>query len=100
VFTVSLNYIIGRKSMSDVSEVKYSEFIEMLDEGRVEEVEFNNSIINFTLKEDEEGSSGVRKEYYTGYINNPELLQKLDDHNVTYDAPPNMTNPIVTFFVE
>ena len=100
VFTVLLNYIIGRKSMSDVSEVKYSEFIEMLDEGRVEEVEFNNSIINFTLKEDEEGSSGVRKEYYTGYINNPELLQKLDDHNVTYDAPPNMTNPIVTFFVE
>ena len=100
VFTVSLNYIIGRKSMSDVSEVKYSEFIEMLDEGRVEEVEFNNSIINFTLKEDEEGSSGIRKEYYTGYINNPELLQKLDDHNVTYDAPPNMTNPIVTFFVE
>ena len=100
VFTVSLNYIIGRKSMSDVSEVKYSEFIEMLDEGRVEEGEFNNSIINFTLKEDEEGSSGVRKEYYTGYINNPELLQKLDDHNVTYDAPPNMTNPIVTFFVE
>ena len=100
VFTVSLNYIIGRKSMSDVSEVKYSEFIEMLDEGRVEEVEFNNSIINFTLKEDEGGSSGVRKEYYTGYINNPELLQKLDDHNVTYDAPPNMTNPIVTFFVE
>ena len=100
VFTVSLNYIIGRKSMSDVSEVKYSEFIEMLDEGRVEEVEFNNSIINFTLKDDEEGSSGVRKEYYTGYINNPELLQKLDDHNVTYDAPPNMTNPIVTFFVE
>ncbi len=100
VFTVSLNYIIGRKSMSDVSEVKYSEFIEMLDEGRVEEVEFNNSIINFTLKEDKEGSSGVRKEYYTGYINNPELLQKLDDHNVTYDAPPNMTNPIVTFFVE
>ena len=100
VFTVSLNYIIGRKSMSDVSEVKYSEFIEMLDEGRVEEVEFNNSIINFTLKEDEEGSSGVRKKYYTGYINNPELLQKLDDHNVTYDAPPNMTNPIVTFFVE
>ena len=82
VFTVSLNYI------------------EMLDEGRVEEVEFNNSIINFTLKDDEEGSSGVRKEYYTGYINNPELLQKLDDHNVTYDAPPNMTNPIVTFFVE
>ena len=75
-------------------------FIEMLDEGRVEEVEFNNSIINFTLKDDEEGSSGVRKEYYTGYINNPELLQKLDDHNVTYDAPPNMTNPIVTFFVE
>ena len=100
VFTVSLNYIIGRKSMSDVSEVKYSEFIEMLDEGRIEEVEFNNSIINFTLKEDKEGSSGVRKEYYTGYINNPELLQKLDDHNVTYDAPPNMTNPIVTFFVE
>ena len=100
VFTVSLNYIIGRKSMSDVSEVKYSEFIEMLDEGRVEEVEFNNSIINFTLKEDEEGSSGVRKKYYTGYTVFPELPQKLDDHTVTYDAPPNMTNPIVTFFVE
>ena len=29
VFTLALNYFIGKNSMADISEVKYSEFIEM-----------------------------------------------------------------------
>ena len=100
VFTVALNYIIGKNSMSDVSEVKYSEFINMLDEGKIDEVEFSGSVISFTLKDEAEGENEIKKEYYTGYINHPELFEKLDEHGVVYDAPPDMTNPIVTFFIE
>ncbi len=100
VFTLALNYFLGKNSMSDISEVKYSEFIEMLDEGKIEEVKFEGSIINFTLKEDENSQGEAKKQYYTGYISNPELLSKLDEQNVIYDAPPDMTNPVVTFFVE
>ena len=48
VFTLALNYFIGKNSMADISEVKYSEFIEMLDEGKIEEVKFDGSIISFT----------------------------------------------------
>ena len=86
--------------MASVSEVKYSEFITMLDEGKVEEVEFKNSTITFTLKEDKENKKGEKDKYTTGYINNPELLKKLDENNVVYDAPPNNTNPLLIFFVE
>lgn len=100
VFTLALNYFIGKNSMADISEVKYSEFIEMLDEGKIEEVKFDGSIISFTLKEDSEGEGKVKKQYYTGYINNPELLSKLNEQNVVYDAPPDTTNPVVTFFIE
>lgn len=100
LFTLALNYFIGKRNPASVSEVKYSEFITMLDEGKVEEVEFKNSTITFTLKEDKENKKGEKDKYTTGYINNPELLKKLDENNVVYDAPPNNTNPLLIFFVE
>lgn len=100
LFTLALNYFIGKRNSASVSEVKYSEFITMLDEGKVEEVEFKNSTITFTLKEDKENKKGEKDKYTTGYINNPELLKKLDENNVVYDAPPNNTNPLLIFFVE
>ena len=100
VFSLALNYIISKKSMTNVSEVKYSEFINMLDEGKVEEVTFKNSMISFTLKEDKENEYGVKNGYYTGYINNPKLLEKLDEKGVTYNAPPSTTNPILTLVID
>lgn len=100
LFTLALNYFIGKRNSASVSEVKYSEFITMLDEGKVEEVEFKNSTITFTLKEDKENKKGEKDKYTTGYINNPGLLKKLDENNVVYDAPPNNTNPLLIFFVE
>ncbi|GFI61033.1 ATP-dependent zinc metalloprotease FtsH [Clostridiales bacterium] len=100
IFTLALNYFIGKRSMADVSEVKYSEFIGMLDEGKIEEVTFKNSMINFTLKGDDKNEYGVDNEYYTGYINNPRLLEKLDSAGVVYDAPPSNTNPILSFVID
>lgn len=100
IFTLGLNYVIGKKQMESVDEVKYSEFIEMLDEGKIEEVEFSGSLINFTLKDDEENQYGVKKKYYTGYINNPALLEKLEEEGVVYDNPPDTTSPIISFIIE
>lgn len=99
-FTLILNYYISKRKMADVSEVKYSEFINMLDEGKIEEVEFKNSIINFTLKDDPENKYGSKDKYYTGYIGNPALLEKLDNAGVIYDAPPNKTSPLVSIFLD
>lgn len=100
IFTLTLNYIIGKKQMESIDEVKYSEFIDMLDEGKVDEVVFSGSIINFTLKSDKENQYGVKKKYYTGYINNPSLLEKLEEKSVSYDNPPNTTSPIISFILE
>ena len=36
LFTFALNYFIGKRNSASVSEVKYSEFITMLDEGKFE----------------------------------------------------------------
>jgi len=100
IFTLTLNYFIGKKQMDSVDEVKYSEFIDMLDKGEIDEVEFSGSIINFTLKEDNENQYGIKKKYYTGYINNPELLEKFEEKGVVYDNPPDTTSPIISFLVE
>ncbi|MDD5945785.1 MAG: ATP-dependent zinc metalloprotease FtsH [Clostridia bacterium] len=100
VFTLCLNYFVSKKSMAEVSEVKYSEFINMLDEGKIDEVKFENSTIYFTLKEDGESEFAAKPQYFTGYINNPALLEKLEEAGVTYDAPVSNTNPILMMIVE
>lgn len=100
VFTLCLNYFVSKKSMAEVSEVKYSEFINMLDEGKIDEVKFENSTIYFTLKEDGESEFAAKPQYFTGYINNPALLVKLEEAGVTYDAPVSNTNPILMMIVE
>lgn len=100
IFTLGLNYVIGKKQMESVDEVKYSEFIEMLNGGKIDEVEFSGSLINFTLKADEQNQYGVKKKYYTGYINNPALLEKLEEEGVVYDNPPDTTSPIISFILE
>ena len=48
----------------NVKEVAYSEFIEHLESGKVEEVELNNERVSYTLKEEEDESKGAFYPFY------------------------------------
>ncbi len=100
IFTLTLNYVISKRQMQSVNEVKYSEFIDMVKEGKVDEVEFSGSVINFTLKEDKADQFGNKSKYYTGYINDPNLISRLEENDVAFDNPPNTSSPIISFVVE
>ena len=100
IFTLTLNYVISKRQMQSVNEVKYSEFIDMVKEGKVDEVEFSGSVINFTLKEDKADQFGNKSKYYTGYINDPNLISRLEENDVAFDNPPTTSSPIISFVVE
>ena len=100
IFTLTLNYVISKRQMQSVNEVKYSEFIDMVKEGKVDEVEFSGSVINFTLKEDKADQFGNKSKYYTGYINDPNLISRLEKNDVAFDNPPTTSSPIISFVVE
>ena len=100
IFTLTLNYVISKRQMQSVNEVKYSEFIDMVKEGKVDEVEFSGSVINFTLKEDKADQFGNKSKYYTGYINDHNLISRLEENDVAFDNPPTTSSPIISFVVE
>ena len=61
-------------------EVTYSEFLELVEDGKVESAEFSSDRITFTV----DGEDGVS--YYTGLLNDERVFQILDDAGVKYQA--------------
>ena len=67
-------------------EISYGEFLEMVEKGEVEEVLIGSEKITITPKEkDGENTSiipGIKTTYYTGYIENPNLIEQLESAGV------------------
>ena len=66
-------------------EISYGEFLEMVEEGEVEEVLIGSEKITITPKKDDENTSiwgEVRTTYYTGYIEDPNLIERLEEAGV------------------
>lgn len=126
VATVGLNMLISLFTTPDKTEITYDEFLSMIDKGEVNEVVIshdqytiygqpevnsedvqNNSsglmimggiggVSEEAAKRQEEASRPV---YYTGYINDDRLLDKLDEHGVKYSTPIQYSNPILDFIL-
>lgn len=115
VATLLLNVAISSVTSPGKKEIKYNEFLKMLDEGKVDEVIIDSDRITIYGPETGESggaSSGVkmfsliggsgdeRPVYYTGYVrNDDELVKKLNKTGVKYSAPVDNSNPIVNFFL-
>ncbi len=81
LLVTALNNRLGKLTTQEVS---YTQFKEMVEEGKVESVEISSSEIRITPKEDEQ--SIIQVTYYTGYLNDDTLLQYLEDHDVDVKA--------------
>ena len=101
IITVLLNYFFSFASTANTVEVKFSEFVSLVKEDKVEEVKLENSKYTFTLKKD--AQQGWLTEYYaddkkvdpktasmptlyTVPLSYDRLAQLLDAHDVAYYA--------------
>jgi cell division protease FtsH len=120
--TIGLNLLISSFLSPDKTEVSYDEFLSMVDNGEVTEVLIksdqltiygqpeisaedlkkasSSSILLFGRISEasaEAQSEASRPVYYTGYINDGRLLEKLDEKGVKYSTPVQYTNPVLNF---
>lgn len=75
--------------------IKYNEFLKMLSEKQIEEVQVATDKIVIIPKAD--AGSG-KKVLYTANLNDPQLVETLRSSGVTFGAPVENNNPIKSFF--
>jgi len=101
LFFTSMMYR-GASSNSN-QEITYTEFLQLVEDDKVAEVNFDNDVINITLVEGEtygmssDEASALQQIYestgqstsvklYTAYLRDDDLLDKLDEHGVEYEG--------------
>lgn len=86
VLVLFINFLYGSYTSSMMEEIKYSEFVDMVTEGKVAEVEIQADRLLIQPKEQQETSDMNQKILYTGYQNGDydELTKLLNDKDVTY----------------
>ena len=98
VMTVLLNGLVFPSALkSQVKEVGYNEFLTMVDNGQVEQVEKDdtNGEIVFITKD----SNGKQQIYKTGLWDDPDLTERLYSKGVTFDKViPQKESAIMAFF--
>ncbi len=84
-------------------EISYSEFLEMIEKGEVEEVIFESSQYTIIPKEGNSPDNilaGIERTYYTGIIDDETLVTKLNEAGVKYGAEvPDTTSAVFWNFV-
>ena len=79
---------------SRIEETSYSSFLNQIEEKKVDEVQIENTDIYYTLKNDDND-----KTYQTGVMNDPDLVNRLQDANVEFtQVYTKATNPLLYWF--
>ena len=75
-------------------EITYNNFLKIIDEKKVEKVEIKSDRILITAKK--ESGDKVNKEYYTGRMNDDQLVEKLEKAKIDFNQEvPDTTSAIV-----
>lgn len=81
IIVLILNATVFPKLLEqDVEEVKYSQFLQMAEDGQIKDAHIEANQIEFTSKEDD-------TVYVTGRINDPDLASRLHEAGVEFDGP-------------
>ncbi len=98
IFVIAITLLVGFMMFSifdyagnaTTKEITYDQFLTMLDEGKVEEVVIGSSQLTITPKSelsDNEWSQlfqNFKITYYTAVVDDPQLVERLEDAKVTY----------------
>ena len=79
------NYLVTSYQKAKTKEINYNEFKQMLEDDEIAETEIQSDRILITTKEEQALPEEQRTYYYTGLLNDDELLPLLDAHGVEYN---------------
>ena len=111
IATIVLNVLMAVITSPKTEEISYNEFLSLVEEDKVDEVVINHD--KFTIfgkaekkNETAENIFGIsmvnpaedrRPVYYTGYLNDERLFEKLDEKGVKYSTPIETNSPLLSF---
>lgn len=79
--------VLSAYSSANNTEITYNKFIDLIEEGGVENVRIEGEYLYLTLKDD-------TTTYYTGIVEDTNLADRLLDSDVDFSQSPITTNPI------
>ncbi len=80
---LGMSFMTKAVTKSTTQEIPYSQFLKMLDEDQIAEVEITEDQINITPKS-EEGKASLLMTYYTGIVDDPDLVSRLEKAGIDY----------------
>ena len=78
-----MTMLMNRYTAMGTSEITYSEFLQMVEDGKVESVEFDSYQINITPVSENKNPYLQQETYYCGRLDDPELLPLLKEKGIT-----------------
>ena len=96
VAAVTVALITGLDSLvkkSTTKKVTYDEFVEAVEEGKVDSVKISNARVTFTLTDD------LRMTYYTPYLPDSNLLPMLNEAGVEYTGTEDSSGSAILKFI-
>ena len=103
IATLLINILYTNISNSYLTNISYSEFLELIESGKLDSVEFQSGRIVALTKEEAKNPIGKQEKVYTGYIpeqTTNDLVDLLTEKNVKFNTEiPEEINPIVSFLL-
>ena len=78
-----MSMVMNRYTSMSTSEISYSDFLQMVEDGKVESVEFDSYQINITPISENKNPYLQEQTYYCGRLDDPDLLPLLKDKGIT-----------------
>jgi cell division protease FtsH len=100
IVTLVMNLIINFIAQSNYKQIDYSEFLTMINNKQIESVQLvSDRLVIIPISEDNTPVLN-KKMYYTGYLNDPKLVDKLYEAGIKFSTPVKNTQiPIVNFLL-
>ncbi|MCD7855073.1 MAG: ATP-dependent zinc metalloprotease FtsH [Clostridiales bacterium] len=108
-----MNFATAATMYKRMSEIDYSTFMDYVEEGYVEKVEYSSDKLLVTINSDglkalgyitpqNQGLADAESStvLYVGYVNDENLVEFLRENNVEFANPIDYSSPYVTFFAE
>lgn len=100
IITLMINVAMTWVSRSSSQEIDYGTFLTMIQNKQIESVKIEDDRLLITPKNNGNSSVSDKKIYYTGTLNDPQLVDRLHTAGVKFSTPVNnMQSPIVTFIL-
>ncbi|AKN30094.1 cell division protein FtsH [Clostridium carboxidivorans P7] len=100
IITLMINVVITWFAKSSFKEIDYGTFLTMIQNKQIESVKIQDDRILITPKANQNASVSDKKIYYTGTLNDPQLVDKLHTAGVKFSTPvKDMQSPIVNFLL-